>query len=256
MTKYAILYAGRADLRHLNELELMNHVLIHHCGFRKENISAFYYYGQLTGDGLPMQGEHSPLRKPYELSINGKGTKASLIDELSDLQGKLTPKDHLWIHTSGHGGGPAAPDNTHEPCTLCDYSVNPSLMADELASEISKLPIFANLTVLMTQCHSGGFMDLIGQASPADQTYFTAACEAHEESMAFEKYSPFGYHWIASLKNGDASTPKDATAYAVSKIKGVSRQYHKKNNPISKSFKPKRLTHQYSLDLSSSDPSY
>ncbi|PKF49302.1 hypothetical protein AT251_19895 [Enterovibrio nigricans] len=89
MEKYAILYAGHANYRHLNELEFMYRTLVTECGFKPRNINILYYNGMLDCSGVPKPSSGSPTGEPYLLPIKGRGTRLELLDAIATLKNKL-----------------------------------------------------------------------------------------------------------------------------------------------------------------------
>ncbi len=113
-TRYAILYSGMSNMRHLNDLEFCYRMLIDRYGFEPANITAMSYDGTLnTQDGLATvwPGDGSA----YRIKINGQGNKAAFQAAFASLKSKLKAKDLLFIHTNNHG------DNYGQGSFLCEY---------------------------------------------------------------------------------------------------------------------------------------
>jgi hypothetical protein len=123
---------------------------------------------------------------------NGAGTKAAFESVLDTLKTRLRSDDLLLIHTNNHGG------HNGSDAYLCTYS-GPDYTAPAFAAKLTKLPVYRDLIVMMEQCHSGGFNDLVVERSTAERTSFAAACTEHRSSIGGPDFDPFARDWIAAL---------------------------------------------------------
>ena len=112
--RYAILYSGMSNLRHLNDLEFAYRMLIDRYGFDAKNIYALNYDGTLNtqdGPGVSWPGDGTA----YRIKVTGQGTRACFQDAIKDLKSKIKSHDLLFIHTNNHG------DNNGVQSFLCEW---------------------------------------------------------------------------------------------------------------------------------------
>ncbi len=128
--------------------------------------------------------------------VDGAGTKQALQDAIDALKPKLKADDLVLIHTNNHGG------HDGSESYLCTYS-GPDYTASDFASKIGELPAFGDLVVMMEQCHSGGFNDLVIEASTAARTTFAGACTEGKNSIGGADFDPFARDWIAAFAGND-----------------------------------------------------
>lgn len=195
--RYAILFSGASNNRHTNDLELLYRQLVDRFFFDEDNITVLNYDGTLSYAGWPQPvlawpGDGSA----YTMPVDGPGTKQELEDAIDALKPKLQADDLLLIHTNNHGG------HNGTEAYLCTYS-GPDYMASDFAAKIAELPVFADLMVMMEQCHSGGFNDVVIEASTAERTTFAAACTEGKNSIGGADFDPFARDWIAAFAAAD-----------------------------------------------------
>jgi hypothetical protein len=195
--RHAILFSGASNNRHTNDLEYLYRTLIDIYDFKPADIVVLNYDGALNYSGGPQPVTTWPGDgTPYRMPVNGQGTKADLEGALDDVKSKLRSDDLLLIHTNDHGG--------HNGTTayLCTYSGG-DYTAPDFANKIGSLPSIADLMVVMEQCHSGGFNDVVLEASTAERTTFAAACTEHRSSIGGADFDPFARDWIAAVAGAD-----------------------------------------------------
>ena len=205
--RYAVLFSGASNYRHVNDLEFLYRTLIDVYDFSPDCIYVLNYDGTINYSGGPKPvgnwpGDNTTYRMPANPAA---GTKSALENVLDDLKGRLTRHDFLFIHTNNHGGHTGAwtgyPPSTES--YLCTYS-GPDYTASDFAAKLAELPSFAQLMVMMEQCHSGGFNDPIIDNSPADETTVASACEEDRSSTAGDLiFDPFARDWIAAVTGTD-----------------------------------------------------
>lgn len=198
--RYAILYAGMSNKRHLNDMEFLYRVLIDTYSFAPANIYALSYDGTLnTQDGVQTKwpGDNSN----YRIQITGEGTRAALEDAVDQLKGKIKRDDLLLIHTNNHGGY----DGTPGTANLCTYPNWDGYYAADFAAKLAELPAFRKLIVMMEQCHAGGFNAPIINSSTADATSVASAATEPNNSYvtADGNWDPFARDWIAAQAGQD-----------------------------------------------------
>ena len=138
---------------------------------------------------------------PYQMKINGSGTKEELLAAIAAVGEKMGPQDNLFLHTNNHG------NTVNGVSTLISYSGDDTTQSD-LADAIKALPKFASLMVMMEQCFSGGFIQPIINASPASCTSVATAVDANTSSDGGPQYDPFALAWITAMAwaNPDGSS--------------------------------------------------
>ncbi|MEO5329631.1 MAG: hypothetical protein H7829_15480 [Magnetococcus sp. THC-1_WYH] len=215
--RYAILFSGMSNNRHLNDLEFLYRTLINVYQFDAANITVLNYDGTVNYAGDPQPAVTWPGNNTaYTIKVNGQGTNVQLGAALDAIKGKLQSNDLLLIHTNNHGGGqPNDPE-----AWLCCYPNWGSFTATEFGNKIAALPTIASLIVMMEQCHSGGFQSAVISKSKASATSFAAACIATANSMGGPDFDPFAKDWIAGVTgsnpNGSALSqvvPNPASAW-------------------------------------------
>jgi hypothetical protein len=191
--RYAILYSGMSDTRHLNDLEFCYRMLEDQYGFDPKNIYVLNYDGTLnTKDGAPSSwpGDNTA----YRIKVTGKGDRAAFQAAFNDLATKIGGDDLLFIHTNNHG------DNSGGQSYICQYPSWDSYWANDFCTDMSVLPKFKSLIVMMEQCNSGGFNTPVVNNSPATNTSIASAAISTESSYSSSdgNWDVFAYEWIAS----------------------------------------------------------
>ena len=195
--RYAVLFSGPSNNRHVNDLEFLYRTLIDIYGFPAENIYVLNYDGTVDYSGQPHPvGDWPGDNTPYRMPVHSEGTKSALEDVFDDLGTRLEADDLLLIHTNNHGGH----DGTES--FLCAYS-GPDYLASDFAAKLGELPRFRCLIVMMEQCHSGGFNAPIIASSPAVRTSVASACCELCNSIGGPEFDPFARDWIAAVNGVD-----------------------------------------------------
>jgi hypothetical protein len=116
--RYAILFSGMSNKRHLNDLEFLYRTLIDRYAFDQHNIYVLHYDGTLnTQDGVQTHWPGDGTL--YRIRITGEGTRSAFEAAINDLKGKIGHEDLLLIHSNNHGGYDNSP-GTANLCTYCD----------------------------------------------------------------------------------------------------------------------------------------
>jgi hypothetical protein len=191
--RYAILYSGMSNRRHLNDLEFCYRVLIDRYAFNPRHIYALSYDGTLDtqdGVGTLWPGNNTP----YRIQMTGQGNRAAMQAALADLRGKLKPRDLLFIHTNNHG------DNSGGMSFLSAYPSWGVYWANEFCADLATLPHYHSLLVMMEQCNSGGFNLPVLAASTAASCSIASAAIASQSSYASPdgNWDSFARDWIAA----------------------------------------------------------
>ena len=195
--RYAVLFSGASNNRHTNDLEFLYRQLVDRFYFDEDKITVLNYDGTVNYSGNPHPVTSWPGDgSAYTMPVDGAGTKQALEDAIDDLKPKLKQDDLLLIHTNNHGGH----DGTES--YLCTYSGS-DYMASDFATKLGELPAFSDLIVMMEQCHSGGFNDLVIESSTAERTTFAAACTEGKNSIGGADFDPFARDWISAFAGAD-----------------------------------------------------
>jgi hypothetical protein len=206
-TRYAILFSGCSNKRHLNDMEFLYRTLVDVYSFDPAHIYVLNYDGSLhTQEGLqtiwPGDGT------AYRIHVTGQGTKAGFEAAIDDLKGKLQRKDMVLIHCNNHGDSDT-PDGgiTWVPNTayLCTYPSWVPYYHTDFSNKLAELPKFRRLIVMLEQCHAGGFNASIIAKSPADATSVASAATEFKNSYvtADLNWDPFARDWIAAQAGHD-----------------------------------------------------
>jgi hypothetical protein len=198
--RYAILYSGDSENRHVNDIEFLYRTLIDVYAFNPANIHVLNHDGTLNYDFGPKPvGNWPGDNTAYRMVVNGQGTRAALQNTLNTLATQIQPEDLLFIHTNNHGGGPC--DGVADYC-LCAYDAANDWVAylvNDFVADLGVLPGFEVLMVMMEQCRSGGFINPIINNSPATWTHVATAVHANDYSLGGANFDPFAEDWIAGI---------------------------------------------------------
>jgi hypothetical protein len=211
--RYAILYSGLTQARHLNDMEFAYRTLIDVYGFSPGNIYALNYDGTRKVWDVTL-GNWPGNNTPYTIKVTGKGTRAAFQAVFSDLSKKIQADDLLFIHTNNHGDFDPSVNQSFLCAWVNDVS-NPApntdgdfdcYYANEFAADLSILPTYRALVVLMEQCNSGGFNTPILNSSTAKSTSVSSAATSSTESWssADGNWDTFAYEWIAGVNGANA----------------------------------------------------
>lgn len=227
MKKYALLVAGRSELRHLNDLEYSYRTLTSKCNIPPQNIFVLYYNGAMHFDLMDFKYLHSaPLyyqdNTRLTIDIRGEATQQTLKHTFSKLGLMLSSEDMLYVMTSGHGSCRELhlSKDVEQPNAESELSCalkHPAIGAELFGHLLGQLPSYRSLVVVMGQCYSGGFQDSVMTNSTATTTLFSAACESDKESAGDEHFTPFLHYWMTSHASAPLSEPKVHHHYAASR---------------------------------------
>jgi hypothetical protein len=191
--RYAILYSGMSNNRHLNDLEFCYRMLIDRYGFDPKKIYVLNYDGTLnTQEGPPAAWPGDGTA--YRIKITAQGNRAAFQVAFNDLKSKMKAHDLLFIHTNNHG------DNDGTQSFLCEYPNWGEYMASDFCADLGVLPKYRSLIVMMEQCNSGGFNSPVLAASTAAATSIASAAISTQSSWASPdgNWDSFARDWIAA----------------------------------------------------------
>lgn len=208
-TRYAILYSGDSNGRHVNDIEFLYRTLLDVYGFDPENIFVLNYDGTVNyspaywGGGQyepPVTDGFGADGSAYRMVVNGEGNRTGFQDVINTLQGRIQSGDCLLIHTNNHGwyDGNGGFLSAYGPGVF---------YASDFAADLASLPSFRNLLVVMEQCASGSFATPILNNSPATNTVFQSAVPGDESSWGGWPFDPWAELWISAMAGvrGDGS---------------------------------------------------
>jgi len=212
--RYAILYSGDSNGRHVNDLEFLYRTLVDVYGFNTNNIFVLNYDGTVNysravwGSGWtepPVSDGFGPDGSAYRMVVNGEGNRGGFQNVVNTLKTKMNSKDCLLIHTNNHGwyDGSGGFLSAYGPGVY---------YASDFAADLAGLPSFRNLLVVMEQCASGSFATPVINNSPATNTVFQAAVPGDESSAGGWPFDPWAELWISAM----AGVRGDGSALAVS----------------------------------------
>ena len=198
-TRYAILYSGASNNRHVNDLEFLYRTLLDVYGFDPNNVFVLNHDGTLNYNGGPKPVQSWPGDStPYRMPVNGQGTRAGMQSVLTTLAGSIRESDLLFIHTNNHGAGPG--DGVTDFC-LCAYSSAgwEAYYVSDFVADLATLPAFDTLMVMMEQCRSGGFVTPVINNSRAARTHICTAVHPPDYSLGGANFDQFAEDWIAGV---------------------------------------------------------
>ncbi len=196
--RYAILYSGMSNMRHLNDMEFCYRTLIDRYGFDPHNIYVLNYDGTLhvqEGAATIWPGDNTA----YRIHVTGTGDRAGFQGAINTIRPKIKPDDLLFIHTNNHG------DNFGDGSFLCTYPSYGIYKAADFCADLATLPHYKSLLVMMEQCNSGGFNAPVIAASTAASTSIASAAIATQSSWASPDghWDSFARDWIAAQAGHD-----------------------------------------------------
>jgi hypothetical protein len=210
--RYAILYSGLTQGRHLNDMEFAYRTLIDVYGFSAANIYVLNYDGTLKVWDITL-GKWPGNNTPYTIQVTGKGTRAAFQAAFSDLSSKIQSDDLLFIHTNNHGDYDTNVNDSFL-CAWVNDVTNPApntdgdftyYYASQFATDLAVLPAYRALVVLMEQCNSGGFNTPILNSSTAASTSVSSAATSSLESSGTSdgNWDVFAKEWIAAVNGAN-----------------------------------------------------
>ena len=202
-TRYAILFSGMSNKRHLNDMEFLYRTLVDIYDFDPDNLYVLNYDGSLrTQEGLQVTWPGDSTA--YRIQVTGSGNQAGFEAAIDDLKTHLKRDDTLLIHCNNHGGCDLVPGTDDQfiagTAYLCTYPSWGNYYNADFADKLAELPQFKNLIVMLEQCHAGGFNASILSHSTADATSVASAATEFKSSYvtADGNWDPFARDWIAA----------------------------------------------------------
>jgi hypothetical protein len=198
--RYAILYAGMSNRRHLNDMEFLYRTLVDVYAFDPAHIQVLSYDGTLnTQDGVqtiwPGDGT------PYRIHVNAEGNRAAFETAVDHLKHRIREHDTLLIHCNNHGDYDGTPGTSF----LCTYPNWGKYYNTDFSAKLGELPKFRHLIVMLEQCNSGGFNGSIIAKSTAHATSVASAAIESQSSFASPdgNWDSFARDWTAAQAGHD-----------------------------------------------------
>ncbi|MGH7023354.1 MAG: C13 family peptidase [Caulobacteraceae bacterium] len=198
--RYAILYSGMSNKRHLNDMEFLYRTLVDVYGFDAANIYVCSYDCSLnTQDGV--QTKWPGDNTAYRIKVNYQGNRAEFELAVDAVKARIGALDTLLIHCNNHGDYDGTPGTSF----LCTYPNWGKYYNADFSNKLAELPKFRQLIVMLEQCNSGGFNASILAKSPADCTSVASAAIESQSSYvsADGNWDPFARDWIAAQAGHD-----------------------------------------------------
>ena len=202
-TRYAILFSGMSNKRHLNDMEFLYRTLVDIYDFDADSIYVLNYDNSLrTQEGLQVNWPGDGTA--YRIQVTGSGNQVGFEAAIDDLKTRIKRDDTLLIHCNNHGGCDKVPGTTDQfisgTAFLCTYPSWGEYYNADFADKLAELPQYKHLIVMLEQCHAGGFNASILSHSTADATSVASAATEFKSSYvtADGNWDPFARDWIAA----------------------------------------------------------
>ncbi len=208
---YAIIISGGGNpganwSRYWNDCSFIYSTLVNVYGYDDSHIKC------LIADGTNPNADRRIGMESYDSSpldldgdsdndIDYSATKSNITTVFNNLASVIGKDDHLYIFVTDHGDRESGRDAE----IILWYE---SIRDDQFADEVDKI-YAGQITIVMGQCYSGGFID---DLSSGDRIIATA-CDYDEPSycMGYFTYDEFVFDWIASVAGEDPyENPVDA----------------------------------------------
>jgi hypothetical protein len=207
---YAIIISGGYDSynnwqRYWNDCSAIYSTLVDLYNFQDSHIKCLISDGTNSGQDRHVNGgyDSSPLDLDgdQDNDIDYSATKANITTVFNSLSSILTNHDHLFIFVTDHGDQESGQD-------ALIYLWGETIRDDQFATEVNKINA-GQITIVMGQCYSGGFIDDLTMPNRIIST----ACDYDETScgMDYYSYDEFVFHWISAVAGEDPyENPVDA----------------------------------------------
>jgi hypothetical protein len=204
--RYAILFSGSSERRHLNQLEYAYRMLTLRYCFKQQHIFVLYYDGTInfvepeTATNWPQElYDSSQPADPYQLKnkISGRGDRAGFQAACAQIAAVLKPRDLVFIQASGHGDA----DPNRQPESFLLQPNGLAYYVDEFCQDLTALGRHDSLLIMMEQCCSAGFIPpLIAAKATFNASRLSIACASKDVSHPTTSglFNCFGAGWIAS----------------------------------------------------------
>lgn len=226
--RYAILFSGSSERRHLNDLEYCYRMLTTRYQFKAANICVLNFdntrslkdggvannWPDETSASDPYQIPIPPLPAPPPSPLPGqpllsaKADRAGFQHACQLIAAKLRPQDLVFIHTNGHGD--AFPPGSQPPGAWLVQQDELLYFAQDFCADLTALPVHESLLVLMQQCCSGQFIGPVvaaksAAANPIKANRLSIACasKVSSYSTADFNFDKFALGWVTAHLDKD-----------------------------------------------------
>lgn len=211
--RYAILFSGKSDRAHLNDLEYCYRMLTGQYGFLPANIFVLCSDKTMSlprgrsATNWPDEnfGPDAVNNEPYQIKPRffGMGDQLGFQSACEEIAKTLQKEDLVFIQTSGHGDGDLETQPTRSYLLQHDEE---RYFSDLFCKDLELLGEHESLLVMMEQCFSTGFIaPLLNAQSAIKAKRLSIACAS--EALAFPTldglFNAFGRGWIASHMSND-----------------------------------------------------
>lgn len=198
---YAIILSGGINKfsnhsRYWNDCSFIYQTLVKRYGVPRSHISSLVADGTNPADDMIITGgafSSSPLDFDDDgiNDIQYAATRQNLINVLQDLSSVLTPQDQLFLFVIDHGGFDVSTGSSY----ICLWN-SQRIYDYELATLLDDFNV-NSMSIVLGQCHSGGFIDDLA----ASNRVIATACTASQLSYACSnlEYDEFVYHWTSAI---------------------------------------------------------
>ena len=230
--RYAILFSGSSDRRHLNDLEYCYRMLTEHYHFNRANVCVLNRDNtRRVRDGtfaINWPEESEPIDK-YRIPVPAfsppppptpglpcfPADRNGFQDACRLIAKNLQPADLVFVHINGHGGAMNPEMGGRLEDTWLVAHDEDAYYMDEFCSDLAILPEHESLLIMMQQCYSGRFISpvMAAKGSATDQIKaqrLSIACASLDPSYANEEctFDKFTFGWItAHLPNDPYGDP-------------------------------------------------
>lgn len=202
---YAVIISGGVDkssnhFRYWNDCSLIYCVLTKFYGYKDENIYVIMSDGAVGSD-TPLTEKYSEVPNTCNKSsldldgdndndIGYAATKENITNVFNELSNRITDKDFLFIFSTDHG---AIDSSGNVTMLLWGGEV---ITADEFSREVNKIKA-KSISIVMEQCHSGGFIPMLEKKG----RIITTACTINESSNSIypNHFDEFVYQWVSAV---------------------------------------------------------
>jgi hypothetical protein len=203
---YAVIISGGANpydnwIRYSHDCQAVYSMLTDVYGYDDDHIYVLVSDGTSSTNDRRHNDYSTFSSTPLDLNDDGvddieySATKANISTVFNILGNTLDQDDFLFIYSTDHGN----PDSGID--VYMDLWNDTYITDDEFATEVDKVNA-GEISILMQQCYSGGFIDDLS----AKNRVITTSCLFNEGSWARQPdrtYDEFTYHWVCAMAGED-----------------------------------------------------
>lgn len=200
---YAVIISGGYNMannpkRYWNDCSAIYSALVNIYNYSDSHIYT------LISDGTNPANDREIAPQVYDsspLDLDGDGdddiqysaTKSNISSVFNTLSNILDEDDYLYIFVTDHGDQESGQD-------VILYLWGETMRDDQFASEVDKVNA-GEISIVMEQCYSGGFIDDLDNPNRVIST----ACKYNQPSCALSRYGydEYVYHWISAVAGED-----------------------------------------------------